>query len=71
MGGRSGKAGAAGGLPGVQQAASTSSAEDEAGTLHLTGASPPLRSGSRCPLPLHSLLYLPSVPLAPFALSVT
>lgn len=46
------------GCRGVQQAASTSTAEDEAGTLHLTGTSPPLRSASRCPLPLDLLLYL-------------
>lgn len=42
------------GCRGVQQAASTSTAEDEAGTLHLAGTSPPLRSASRVPLPLAS-----------------
>lgn len=58
------------GCRGVQQAASTSTAEDEAGTLHLTGTSPPLCSASRCPLPLHLLLYLLLVPLAPCTVSV-
>ena len=55
----------------MQQAASTSSAEDEAGTLHLTGASPPLCSGSGCPLSLHSLLYLPSALAIPCPFTVT
>lgn len=49
------------GCRGVQQAASTSTAEDEAGTLHLAGTSPPLRSASRVPLPLSTFFTSRSV----------
>lgn len=59
------------GCRGVQQAASTSTAEDEAGTLHLAGTSPPLRSAPRVPLPPDSsftsrlVLSLPPPPVLP------
>lgn len=59
------------GCRGVQQAASTSTAEDEAGTLHLAGTSPPLRSAPRVSLPLDScftsllVLSLPPPPALP------